>query len=65
MYTWTAFGSTIAMTIKQPLLYENDNDDENLFLQFMPTPPGRFCIRLQEYAKGGWQVFFSAAATFS
>ena len=30
---------------------------ENLFLQFMPTPPGRFCIRLQEYAKGGWQVF--------
>jgi hypothetical protein len=35
----------------------NDNDDENLFLQFMPTPPGRFCIRLQEYAKGGWQVF--------
>ena len=40
---------------KQPWLYENDN--ENLFLQFMPTPPGRFCIRLQEYAKGGWQVF--------
>ena len=39
---------------KQPRLYESDN--ENLFLQFMPTPPGRFCIRLQEYAKGGWQV---------
>ncbi len=29
MSTWTAFGSTIAMTIKQPLLYENDNDSGN------------------------------------
>ena len=26
-------------------------------VQFMPTPPGRFCIHLQEHAKGGWQVF--------
>ena len=31
MSTWTAFGSTIAMTIKQPLLYENENDNENLW----------------------------------
>ena len=30
---------------------------ENLFLQFMPTPPGMFFIRLQKPAKGGWQVF--------
>ena len=57
MSTWTAFGSTTAMTIKQPLLYKNDNDDENLFIQFMPPPPGRFCIRLQKPAKRGWQVF--------
>ena len=81
MSTWTSFGSTTAMTIKQPLLYENDNDDENLwklkikseklkqrktacgctltklFSTIYATPPGRFCIRLQEYAKGGWQVF--------
>ena len=56
MSTWTAFGSTIAMTIKQPLLYENDDDNENLFLQFMPTPPVRFCIFLEANAKGG-QVF--------
>ena len=34
----------------------NNNDDENLFLQFMPTPPGMFCIRLQKPAKRGWQV---------
>ena len=35
----------------------NDDDNAPTFQQFMPTPPGRFCIRLQEYAKGGWQVF--------
>ena len=35
----------------------NDDDNAPTFQQFMPTPPGRFCIRLQEHAKGGWQVF--------
>ena len=35
----------------------NDDDNAPTFLQFMPTPPGRFCIRLHEHAKGGWQVF--------
>ncbi len=37
-------------------VYDNVNDDENLFNNLCHPPPGRFCIRLQEYAKGGWQV---------
>ena len=34
-----------------------------LFQQFMPTPPGMFCICLQKYAKGGWQVFLRIVTT--
>jgi len=33
--------------------------------QNLPGGVGRFCIRLQEHAKGGWQVFSDFAATFS
>ena len=35
----------------------NDDDNAPTFQQFMPTPPGRFCIRLQEHAKGGLAGF--------
>ena len=39
----------------------NDNVDvdetEPLFHNLCQHPLGRFCIRLQEYAKWGWQVF--------
>ena len=37
----------------------------NCQLFFLPRGVGRFCIRLQEHAKGGWLVFSDFVATFS